>query len=169
MTPNTTLLIVDDEPGVRSLIVGWLHTRSFTVTEAGTAGEALDQMAEHRRVRRRSPRSERVVARRTDEAAISRYRSHHHDRIRHHRAAAESRGRRDRIPAETIYGATAHADAQLGVGVAAAERLSRAGTDCVGFEPAVQTASIEAEHPGGFGLVAAGARQHGDDVIAFDV
>ena len=47
MTLITTLLIVDDEPGVRSLIIGWLHTRTFTVIEAGTAGEALDQMATH--------------------------------------------------------------------------------------------------------------------------
>jgi CheY-like chemotaxis protein len=48
MTPvTTTLLIVDDSPGIRSLVVEWLRPRRFTVTEAGSAGEALDQMAEH--------------------------------------------------------------------------------------------------------------------------
>ena len=47
MTVITTLLIVDDEPSVRMLVAGWLTGRSFSVTEAGTAGEALDQMAEH--------------------------------------------------------------------------------------------------------------------------
>jgi CheY-like chemotaxis protein len=43
----TTLLIAADEPDIRSVIVRWLRSRDVTVTEAGTAGEALDQMAEH--------------------------------------------------------------------------------------------------------------------------
>ncbi len=43
----TSLLIVDDEPGVRAVVTKWLRAREFTVAEAGTAGEALDQMAEH--------------------------------------------------------------------------------------------------------------------------
>jgi DNA-binding NtrC family response regulator len=45
--PATTLLIVDDEPGIRRIVVRWLRSRQVTVIEAGTAGEALDQMAEH--------------------------------------------------------------------------------------------------------------------------
>lgn len=47
MIPVRTLLVVDDEPSVRHIVVGWLRSRRFTVAEAGTAGEALDQMAEH--------------------------------------------------------------------------------------------------------------------------
>lgn len=43
----TTLLIVDDDPDIRRMIARWLQPHQFTVTEAGTAGEALDQMAEH--------------------------------------------------------------------------------------------------------------------------
>lgn len=43
----TTLLIVDDEPNIRSIVIKWLRSRQVTVTEAGTAGEALDQMAAH--------------------------------------------------------------------------------------------------------------------------
>lgn len=43
----TSLLIVDGEPGARATIIGWLRSRAFTVAEAGTAGEALDQMAEN--------------------------------------------------------------------------------------------------------------------------
>ena len=44
----TTLLIVDDEPSIRAIVSRWLRARAFTVVEAGTAGEALDQMAENR-------------------------------------------------------------------------------------------------------------------------
>ena len=44
----TTLLIVDDEPSIRAIVTRWLRAREFTVVEAGTAGEALDQMAENR-------------------------------------------------------------------------------------------------------------------------
>lgn len=46
MTPVTSVLIVDSEPRVRSMVAEWLRSRPFTVAEAGTAGEALDQMAE---------------------------------------------------------------------------------------------------------------------------
>jgi DNA-binding NtrC family response regulator len=47
MTPATSLLIVDGEPGVRAMVAEWLRSRQFTVTEAGSAGEALDHMAAH--------------------------------------------------------------------------------------------------------------------------
>jgi two-component system response regulator MprA len=47
MTTGTSLLIVDGEPGIRTMVAEWLRSRRFTVTEAGSAGEALDQMAEH--------------------------------------------------------------------------------------------------------------------------
>ena len=47
MTPATSLLIVDGESDVRAMVAEWLRSRRFTVTEAGSAGEALDQMAEH--------------------------------------------------------------------------------------------------------------------------
>jgi DNA-binding NtrC family response regulator len=47
MRAATTLLIVDDDTDVRRTITRWLRSHEFTVTEAGTAGEALDQMAEH--------------------------------------------------------------------------------------------------------------------------
>ncbi|HKY20127.1 MAG TPA: response regulator [Vicinamibacterales bacterium] len=43
----TSLLVVDDEPRVRAVVVRWLRSREFSVAEAGTAGEALDQMAEN--------------------------------------------------------------------------------------------------------------------------
>ena len=43
----TTLLIVDDDPDVRGMVVRWLQSHEFAVTEAATAGEALDQMAAH--------------------------------------------------------------------------------------------------------------------------
>ena len=42
----TSLLIVDDEPSIRAIVIKWLSARDFTVAEAGTAGEALDQVAE---------------------------------------------------------------------------------------------------------------------------
>ena len=45
--PMTSLLIVDDEPGIRHIVAAWLRARRFTVTEAASAGEALDQMAQH--------------------------------------------------------------------------------------------------------------------------
>ena len=44
----TTLLIVDDEPSIRAIVIRWLRSREFTVVEAASAGEALDQMAENR-------------------------------------------------------------------------------------------------------------------------
>ena len=47
MQTATTLLIVDDDPAIRRTIARWLQSHGFIVTEAGTAGEALDQMAEH--------------------------------------------------------------------------------------------------------------------------
>lgn len=47
MRTATTLLIVDDDPNIRRTIARWMGSHGFTVTEAGTAGEALDQMAEH--------------------------------------------------------------------------------------------------------------------------
>lgn len=43
----TSILIVDDEPSVRETLAGWLRTREVAVSEAASAGEALDQMAEH--------------------------------------------------------------------------------------------------------------------------
>lgn len=43
----TSLLIVDGEPEVRATVIAWLRSRAFTVAEAGTAGEALDQIAEN--------------------------------------------------------------------------------------------------------------------------
>jgi DNA-binding NtrC family response regulator len=42
-----SVLIVDDEPSVRATVAKWLGSSDFTVAGAGTAGEALDQMAEH--------------------------------------------------------------------------------------------------------------------------
>lgn len=46
MTANaTTLLIVDDEPNVRSSVARWVRQSGFAVAEAGSAGEALDMMA----------------------------------------------------------------------------------------------------------------------------
>jgi two-component system, OmpR family, KDP operon response regulator KdpE len=47
MRTATTLLIVDDDPNIRRTIARWMGSHGFIVTEAGTAGEALDQMAEH--------------------------------------------------------------------------------------------------------------------------
>jgi CheY-like chemotaxis protein len=44
---TTRFLIVDGAPDVRRMLGDWLRARSFTVTEAASAGEALDQMAEH--------------------------------------------------------------------------------------------------------------------------
>jgi len=41
----TRLLVVDDEPGIRSTVTAWLDARGFDVAEAGSAGEALDVMA----------------------------------------------------------------------------------------------------------------------------
>jgi DNA-binding response OmpR family regulator len=46
MTPVTSFLIVHSEPRARSTVAEWLRSRQFTVAEAGTAGEALDHMAE---------------------------------------------------------------------------------------------------------------------------
>ena len=40
-----TLLIVDDEPGIRSIVTRWMSANGFTVTEAASAGAALDSMA----------------------------------------------------------------------------------------------------------------------------
>ncbi|HEV3214105.1 MAG TPA: response regulator [Vicinamibacterales bacterium] len=40
-----SLLVVDDEPVVRTLVARLARTAGYTVTEAGCAGEALDQMA----------------------------------------------------------------------------------------------------------------------------
>jgi len=40
-----TLLVVDDEPGIRSIVSRWVQANGFAVTEAGSAGEALDSMA----------------------------------------------------------------------------------------------------------------------------
>lgn len=46
MTPDmTTLLIVDDDPDVRSSVARWARRNGFSVIEAATAGEALDRMA----------------------------------------------------------------------------------------------------------------------------
>jgi CheY-like chemotaxis protein len=46
MTPElTTLLIVDDEPGIRATVARWARRQGFVVIEAATAGEALDRMA----------------------------------------------------------------------------------------------------------------------------
>lgn len=45
MTNTTTLLIVDDEPTVRSSVARWVRQNGFAVAEAGSAGEALDMMA----------------------------------------------------------------------------------------------------------------------------
>ncbi len=47
MRTATTVLIVDDDPNIRRIISSCLRSNKFRVTEAGTAGEALDQMAEH--------------------------------------------------------------------------------------------------------------------------
>lgn len=44
-TKTTTLLIVDDEPNVRSSVARWVRQNGFAVAEAGSAGEALDMMA----------------------------------------------------------------------------------------------------------------------------
>jgi len=47
MTPaTTTFLVVDDEPDVRSSVARWVRLRGFSVIEAGSAGEALDRMAD---------------------------------------------------------------------------------------------------------------------------
>src|SRR5918996_2650066 len=46
MMANTTrLLIVDDEPAVRSSVARWVRQNGYEVAEAGSAGEALDMMA----------------------------------------------------------------------------------------------------------------------------
>lgn len=42
-----TLLIVDDDPGIRSLVAQWVRANGLEVIEAGSAAEALDRMAEH--------------------------------------------------------------------------------------------------------------------------
>lgn len=42
----STLLVVDDEPEVRSMVARWVRASGFQVLEAGTAAEALDRMAE---------------------------------------------------------------------------------------------------------------------------
>lgn len=47
MTPVTSLLIVDDEPGIRTLVARWAEARGFSVAEAACAGDALDSMATH--------------------------------------------------------------------------------------------------------------------------
>lgn len=44
-TPMKTLLVVDDEPGIRTIVSRWVKANGFAVTEAGSAGEALDSMA----------------------------------------------------------------------------------------------------------------------------
>jgi CheY-like chemotaxis protein len=42
----TRLLIVDDEPGIRSIVTRWVQANGFDVAQASSAGEALDLMAE---------------------------------------------------------------------------------------------------------------------------
>ena len=41
-----SLLVVDDEPAMRTLVVRLARAAGYTVREAGCAGEALDRMAE---------------------------------------------------------------------------------------------------------------------------
>ncbi len=41
-TQSRNALVVDDEPVVRSFLSGTLQDRGFTITEAGTASEALN-------------------------------------------------------------------------------------------------------------------------------
>jgi DNA-binding NtrC family response regulator len=41
----TRLLVVDDEPGIRSIVTRWVEANGFDVSVAGSAGEALDMMA----------------------------------------------------------------------------------------------------------------------------
>ena len=41
-----SLLIVDDEPAIRTLVSRVAESRGYQITEAGCAGEALDRMAE---------------------------------------------------------------------------------------------------------------------------
>jgi CheY-like chemotaxis protein len=43
---TNSLLIVDDEVSVRTIVSRLAQARGFQVTEAGSAGEALDRMAE---------------------------------------------------------------------------------------------------------------------------
>lgn len=45
MNTGMTLLVVDDEPAVRSIVSRWVKAAGFSVAEAGSAGEALDKMA----------------------------------------------------------------------------------------------------------------------------
>jgi CheY-like chemotaxis protein len=42
-----SLLVVDDEPGIRTLVSRWAEASGYSVQQAGCAGEALDQMAAH--------------------------------------------------------------------------------------------------------------------------
>ena len=42
-----SLLVVDDEPVIRSLVARLARASGYTVSEAGCAGEALDRMAAH--------------------------------------------------------------------------------------------------------------------------
>jgi CheY-like chemotaxis protein len=42
-----SLLIVDDEPAIRTLVARLAESRGYQITEAACAGEALDRMAEH--------------------------------------------------------------------------------------------------------------------------
>ena len=45
-TQMTRLLVVDDEPGIRSIVARWVQANGFDVAQASSAGEALDLMAE---------------------------------------------------------------------------------------------------------------------------
>ena len=103
----TTLLVVDHEPAIRVLVSKWVQAQGYTVAEAGSAGEALDRMAQSAaavalcdvslpdrdglwlagQMRRQFPRNG----------------PGDDDRIRPGRAAGEPRGRRYRVPTETVY------------------------------------------------------------------
>jgi DNA-binding NtrC family response regulator len=41
----SSLLVVDDEPGIRTIVTKWAEASGFDVSEASCAAEALDRMA----------------------------------------------------------------------------------------------------------------------------
>jgi len=46
--PGTTVLVVDDDPALRSIVCTMLHTSRITTLQVGSAEEALDWLAKHR-------------------------------------------------------------------------------------------------------------------------
>ena len=192
----TTLLIVDDDPNIRRTISRWLRSNEFNVTEAGTAGEALDQMAEHAaaitvcdvglpdrnglwlaaQLRRQFPHTALVITTGFGIAALpsnldAEAIGYLPNPSRNNNCCGLSTGRWS--GGTSTRARKGDLLSELLSVMAGSSALMIASSlmciDSVRLEPAVQTPAIEAKHPRGFGLVAAGARQHVDDVIAFEV